>query len=103
MLVQSDDDGIRFLPARPAAWSDGEFRGLRVRGGGEVWARWRGREVHAGLRAVRAGVFRIKLPATATDLSVRLGGHSVSCPVIAGAIVFPLSPGDELEVSWREK
>lgn len=103
MLVQSDDDGIRFLPARPAAWSDGEFRGLRVRGGGEVWARWRGREVHAGLRAVRAGVFRIKLPATAADLSVRLGGHSVSCPVIAGAIVFPLSPGDELEVSWREK
>lgn len=101
MLVQSDDDGITFLPARPAAWADGEFSGLRVRGGGEVWARWRGREVHAGLRAVRAGLFRIKLPATATDIRVRINDRAVSCPVTGGAVAFPLSPDDAVEISWR--
>lgn len=101
MLVQSDDDGIEFLPARPAAWADGEFSGLCIRGGGEVWARWKGREVTAGLRATRTGTFRIKLPADGTDFRVRLSGRPVSCPVIGGAIVFTLNPDDKLEVSWR--
>jgi alpha-L-fucosidase 2 len=44
MLLQSYPFGssfvVRALPALPKAWPDGSFRGLRVRGGGEVSVTW---------------------------------------------------------------
>ncbi len=40
MLVQSHGGEIVLLPALPDEWPDGAFRGLCVRGGGELSARW---------------------------------------------------------------
>ena len=45
LLVQSHNGRIRLLPALPSAWPEGEVRGLRVRGGGEVTLAWSGREL----------------------------------------------------------
>lgn len=39
-LLQTDSDGIRILPACPAAWNKGSFRGLRAYGGFAVSAAW---------------------------------------------------------------
>ena len=51
MLIQSQCGLIEFLPALPAAWPNGSFRGLRVRQGGEVSARWtEGKLVEASQR-----------------------------------------------------
>lgn len=40
MLVQSHNGVIEYLPAIPASWHSGEFKGLCIRGGGEVAAKW---------------------------------------------------------------
>jgi len=53
MLLQSYGNVIRFLPAIPADWASGNFRGLRARGGYEVDCTWRGGKattatIHAG-------------------------------------------------------
>lgn len=41
MLLQSHDGCIEVLPARPDAWPDGEYRGLKARGDVTVDCRWR--------------------------------------------------------------
>ena len=45
MIVQSWGGEIRLLPALPAAWPDGEARGIRARGAIEVSLEWRARKI----------------------------------------------------------
>lgn len=56
MLLQSHRGFIELLPALPAAWSDGEVRGLKARGGFEIDIRWRGGvPVRAAVRSAAGG------------------------------------------------
>lgn len=61
MLVQSHRGFIEVLPALPAAWSEGEVRGLRARGGFEVGIRWRaGRPERVTVKSLYGGSCRIR-------------------------------------------
>jgi len=60
MILQSHEGFLRLLPALPAAWAEGEMRGLRARGGYTVDVKWQGGELaEALIRADRAGVLRL--------------------------------------------
>ena len=97
MLIQSQCGLIEFLPALPAAWPNGSFRGLRVRQGGEVSARWtEGKLVEASLKAHHAGSFRIRLPQPSETLSLKVNQKAASLPVIDGVLSVDLKEGDEL-------
>ena len=63
MLLQSHTGVIHFLPALPAAWPDGEVKGLRARGALDVDLRWQnGKATTATLRPDFAGEFRLRAP-----------------------------------------
>lgn len=70
MLVQSENDQIRLLPALPDAWSEGSFTGLKVRGGGIVDAKWQdGKLTYLKLSAIVDHQFHLYFP---EELKARL-------------------------------
>lgn len=97
MLVQSQTGSIELLPALPSAWKNGSFKGLKVRGGGEVSAKWaEGKLTEAGLKAIVPGTFRIKLPSDSQNMSIRINQKPVSLPVAGGILTVDLTDGDSL-------
>lgn len=101
MLVQSQTGQIELLPALPSAWKNGSFKGLKVRGGGEVSAKWKeGRLAEAGLKALVSDSFRIKLPADSANMSIKINQKAVSLPVVNGMLVVELQAGDQLALTF---
>lgn len=62
MLVQSHAGAVHLLPALPAAWPDGELRGIRCRGGFVVerLAWHEGRLAAASIRSTAGGTLRLR-------------------------------------------
>ncbi|MEV0291019.1 glycoside hydrolase family 95 protein [Kribbella sp. NPDC050820] len=74
LLIQSHTDTIRLLPALPADWPDGSFRGLRARGGLVFDVSWRGGVlVAASVVAAQSGTYRIALPSGERTVSLEVG------------------------------
>jgi alpha-L-fucosidase 2 len=88
MLLQSHAGVIHLLPALPAAWADGAFRGFRARGACSVDARWRdGVLTEAVVRADRGGRCRVRYGDTVQDLQTRAGGcYTLRFPAGAAGI-----------------
>jgi len=78
MLVQSSRAEIILLPALPVQWSDGELKGVRVRGGGKLDVAWKdGRMTSVKLRLSTAGTksrtFRVAYANQSAIVQVRAG------------------------------
>lgn len=68
MLLQSHRGTIRPLPALPAEWGAGRFKGFRARGGAEVAVSWGEGKGQVSIRADRAGAFQVAYPAAPSDI-----------------------------------
>jgi alpha-L-fucosidase 2 len=92
MLLQSHDDEIVILPALPASWQKGSFRGLVARGNVVVDAWWEGGKL------TRAGVTpRVDgdvVLAVGPDYVLLHGGAAVA-PAVDGRIRVRLRAGAE--------
>ena len=63
MLLQSHEGFINLLPALPDEWSEGSFRGLKVRGGASVDLNWKdGRPTEMTITCGWADTLKIKTP-----------------------------------------
>jgi alpha-L-fucosidase 2 len=92
MLLQSHEDELAFLPALPAAWKDGDVKGLLARGGFEVSLRWKdGRILSATLVSRNGNPCRVR---SAVALKVTAKGRSVSTRRLEpGLVEFRTEPG----------
>lgn len=64
LLIQSHTDVIHLLPAIPAEWPDGSYRGLRARGGLSFDVSWSGGQAQKiVVRADVAGTFTVRVAA----------------------------------------
>ncbi len=63
ILLQSHEGFIELLPAIPDGWKNGEVRGMKVRGGGEISFKWKDNKIqYIHITATANNQFVIKLP-----------------------------------------
>ena len=98
MLIQSHDGYIELLPALPDLWSEGNFKGLRVRNGAEADATWSNNQLTAlRLKAEVSNTFKLKAPAHATEIT--LNGKAVEAT--DGFIELELSKGETAQFKFN--
>ena len=78
MLIQSHEGYIELLPALPQQWNTGYFKGLCVRGGGEVDLKWKEGQVQdIVIKATADNKFTFKVINTKGNISFPKGAKDV--------------------------
>jgi alpha-L-fucosidase 2 len=79
MLIQSHTGTVDLLPALPAAWPEGQVKGLRARGGLELDLRWsHGKAKACTVRSISTGEYRFRAPQGQKIAAISAGSKSVN-------------------------
>jgi alpha-L-fucosidase 2 len=99
MLLQSHRGFIQLLPAIPAVWAEGRFKGLRARGGFELDAVWHGGAiVEVRVRSKAGGTLRLRDPFAGREAHVSGADQDRARPR-RGMIEIETVPGQEIVYS----
>jgi alpha-L-fucosidase 2 len=102
MLLQSHAGEVALLPALPASWPDGAFRGLRARGGLEVDVTWQGgKATSAILRPSVTDTHKIRAPRGQKVEDIKLKGERQSYRWEGEAASLKLTAGQTYELTFR--
>ena len=102
MLLQSHDGAIHLLPAVPHVWADGQFTGLRARGGVTVDAAWTaGKLTTATLRATTSGVQKLRVPAGTAIGTITASNQLVTFRQHADGVSVQVEAGLRYDISFR--
>ena len=85
MLIQSQDNFIKLLPALPEAWTDGEYKGVCTRGAFEFNFAWRDKRVTTIQLLSKAG--KICRLAYKPDVNITANGKPIEYNTLPGGIV----------------
>jgi alpha-L-fucosidase 2 len=102
MLLQSHSGEIAILPALPAAWPEGSFRGLRARGGVDVDASWKdGKAISAALHPAVAGKFKLRPPQGQRIASIHSAGRTIKASESNGDWSVRLEARKEYKITFE--
>lgn len=92
MLIQSQNGYIELLPALPSVWTEGRFKGLRIRGGAEVDVIWEDSIIkEVSIRSDTNNEYKIKVPSYAK--SIKINGKEIE---ISGEFIsLAMNKGEE--------
>lgn len=101
MLLQSHQGYIDLLPALPTEWHTGYFKGICVRGGGEVDISWKGGEVEQMKLTASAGNdFKVKLPAGESKAGFSKNGKEFEADISGNIVTVRLEKGETFLISY---
>jgi alpha-L-fucosidase 2 len=100
MLIQSQNGYIELLPALPDRWSQGNFKGLRVRGGAEIDAAWTNKKIsYAIIRATAPSTFKLKMP----EYSLSIKANNQPLKIENGFVNLTLKREKKIQLTFENR
>lgn len=99
MLIQSHEGYIELLPSLPKELKTGYFKGICVRGGGEVDLKWKnGKVISMKLTAKVDNEYKILIPSNYAKINVRKNGELFTPEKKGSLLTVNLKEGEYIEL-----